>query len=56
VILGCLATLGSWSAASALDLRWHLFGRHWWTAVTLIVLATGPAMAVLVAVVLLNLG
>jgi hypothetical protein len=56
VVLGCLATLGSWSAAGALDLRWHLFGRHWWTAVALIVLTTGPVMAVLVALVTLNLG
>jgi hypothetical protein len=56
LVLGCLATLGLWSAASDLDLRWHLFGRHWWTAAMLIVLVIGPAVAVLVAVVTLNLG
>lgn len=56
LILGCLATLGTWSAASSLDLRWHLFGRHWWTAVTLIVCGIGPAAAVLVALAMLNLG
>ena len=56
LVLGCLATLGLWSAASNLDLRWHLFGRHWWTAAMLIVLVIGPAVAVLVAVVTLNLG
>ncbi len=56
LVLGCLATAGSWSAASTLDLRWHLLGRYWWTAVWLIVLLPGPAMALLVAVVTLNLG
>jgi hypothetical protein len=55
LLLGCLATVGAWSAASSLDLRWHLFGRHWWTAVVLIVLATGPAVALLVAVAVLSL-
>ena len=55
LLLGCLATIGAWSAASSLDLRWHLFGRHWWTAVVLIVLATGPAVALLVAVAVLSL-
>ena len=56
LVLGCLATLGAWSAASTLDLRWHLLGRYWWTAVLLIALVTGPATALLVAVIALNLG
>jgi hypothetical protein len=56
LILGCLATLGAWSAAGSLDLRWHLFGRHWWTAAVLIVLVAGPAVTGLLAAAVLTFG
>jgi hypothetical protein len=55
LVLGCIATLGAWSAAGSFDLRWHLFGRHWWTAAVLIVLLTGPAAATAVAVAVLSI-
>lgn len=54
-VLGCLATLGLWCAAVDADRRWHLFGPRWWSVFALIVLGTGPAIVLLVAVAALNL-
>jgi hypothetical protein len=48
-ILGCLATILAWMAIGWTEERWRWLGEHWWTAFTLLVLGTGPMVAILVA-------
>jgi len=49
-ILGYLATFLAWMAIGWTEEHWRWLGERWWTAFTLLVLGTGPMVAILVAV------
>jgi hypothetical protein len=54
-ILGFLATFAAWAVVAMAEERWLRLGDHWWTAFGLVVLGTGPAVALLVALLVLSL-